>query len=600
MAKRANKADIIEYKPSKYQEAIFDFIEHGEGNLLIEAAAGSGKTWTLVKSIELIPDDKSIIFCAFNKDIVEELRKKTRNVKNIDVMTLHSLGRKVLKYSIPGELLAVQPLKYISYIRNNLRELATKPLKHMSKKVYMTYTDNIMKYVDYGRCYLCDCVEDFEFIRERYNIEDIGDEIDVAIKVLAWGMSNLSEIDYTDMIWLPNVLDVDVKTKYDYIMADECQDINKAERHLILKCFKEGTRLISVGDSNQAIYSFAGSDPASFNELKKLPNTTCMPLSISYRCAKNIVSFANKIVPTMEANNDGREGDVKYEMRLDDVKDGDMMVCRTNAPLIQIYTKLVKEGKKAFVRGKDFGTQLISMVKGTEQKLLNIDCRNDGVFARLYNDLFTTRNSIITQNMVDEIDALRTSNVLNKYDAIKTLEYLSEDILTASELIGKLEHVFNSDNETDGISLSTVHKAKGLEADRVFIIAPSLMPSKSAKKDWEVRQEMNLMYVAYTRAKNHLYFLSEEEIDDSDLTDDYNLTVLRMKEKLVNMALKKTTKSVFTREEAAEMLKKTKPIVLSNNAANTVNITGATVHTSFGDVWKKQTKKTNRRKELLI
>jgi hypothetical protein len=301
----------------------------------------------------------------------------------------------------------------------------------------------------------------------------------------------------------------------------------------------------------------------------------------------------------MEPNGDGREGEVRHDVLLDEVRDGDMMICRNNSPLIQIYVRLLKEGKKAFVRGKDFGKQLISMVKSTEKEVLNVECKNDGVFARLYNDLFTLRNTIMSQNMVDEIDALRTSNVMNRLDAIKTLEYLSEDISTSSELIGKLEGIFKSDDMEDGIALSTIHKAKGLEADRVFIIAPSLMPSKSAKKDWEVRQEMNLMYVAYTRAKNHLLFLSEDEIDDSDMTDDYNLTVLRMKERLVNIALNTTTKKVFTFDEAVDVLKKAKPIVLPSSSGNTVTLDGSKGCSSFGETWKKQVKKSNRRKKIL-
>ena len=63
-----------------------------------------------------------------------------------------------------------------------------------------------------------------------------------------------------------------------------------------------GTRLVSVGDSNQMLYSFAGGDPDSFNALKSIPNTECLPLSISYRCPKNVVEFAKKLVPSIEAN----------------------------------------------------------------------------------------------------------------------------------------------------------------------------------------------------------------------------------------------------------------------------------------------------------
>lgn len=66
-------------------------------------------------------------------------------------------------------------------------------------------------------------------------------------------------------------------------------------------------------------------------------------------------------------------------------------------------------------------------------------------------------------------------------------------------------------DENDAIVLSTVHKAKGLEADNIFIYYPSLMPLKLATKDWEIKTEDNLIYVAYTRAKKTLNFMKEDK-----------------------------------------------------------------------------------------
>jgi superfamily II DNA or RNA helicase len=62
MAKK--KKDDIEFIPSKYQKQIFEYLQHNNGNMVIEAAAGSGKTSTLVQAIKLIPSDKKILFCA--------------------------------------------------------------------------------------------------------------------------------------------------------------------------------------------------------------------------------------------------------------------------------------------------------------------------------------------------------------------------------------------------------------------------------------------------------------------------------------------------------------------------------------------------------
>jgi len=58
-----------------------------------------------------------------------------------------------------------------------------------------------------------------------------------------------------------------------------------------------------------------------------------------------------------------------------------------------------------------------------------------------------------------------------------------------------------------------VHKAKGLEWLRVFILDRDRMPSRWARRDWQVQQEENLIYVAYTRAKEELYFLPSDKID---------------------------------------------------------------------------------------
>jgi superfamily I DNA/RNA helicase len=55
--------------------------------------------------------------------------------------------------------------------------------------------------------------------------------------------------------------------------------------------------------------------------------------------------------------------------------------------------------------------------------------------------------------------------------------------------------------------LSTIHKAKGLENDRIFFLCPELIPSKYATQPWQYEQEANLKYVAITRAKQELIYV---------------------------------------------------------------------------------------------
>ena len=297
------------------------------------------------------------------------------------------------------------------------------------------------------------------------------------------------------------------------------------------------------GDSEQALYSFASSDPESFKRLKELPNTKSLPLSISYRCANNIVNFAQKIVPTIECNNDGREGEIRENVPLSDINDGDMVLCRNNAPLMQVYVSFIKEGKKCFIRGKDIGLNLKNMIKRTDASVLNKNLQDDGVFVRLYDSLFDTINELIGKYNISYSDAIESSIVSNKLDMIKALEILSDDITTSDELIEKISNIF-SDRKKGGISLSTIHKAKGLEAENVYIACKELMPSSMAKKDWEIRQEYNLMYVAYTRAKNVLGFIDDKEFEDLIKNSSETIKDLKAKEAQINYVLKKERKKI--------------------------------------------------------
>ena len=590
MPRKKKEAEKIEYPWSPYQRAIFDYIEHEHGHLVVEAAAGSGKSTTLIKCLDFIPNNDKVLLTAFNTDIVNELKKKTSDRPNVEVRTLHGLGLLFIKKNIPQASAIPEPFKYDSFIKNNIKELTSINTYTLRGREYFRYLDNIKKFVDFGRYYLCQTVRDLDFIEERYGIDTIADEKEVALKVMEWGKNALETIDYTDMVWLPNVLYLKpLGLLFDFIMVDECQDMNKAERELVLKCFKMGTRMMSVGDSSQMLYAFSGGDPESFNALKSIPNTKCLPLSISYRCGKSIVDFAKKIVPTIEAADNAVDGQVVKNVSLDAVKDGDMILCRNNAPLVQIYNEFLKLGKKSFIRGKDIGNNLKAIVKSTKQDELNADCKADGVFVRLYDDLFVSRNKLMEKFGIDAETAMNSPQIQNKLDMINALEILAEGIKTSEEIIEKIDEIFPKRDKKDGISLSTIHKAKGLEANNVFIACDSLMPSKSAKKDWEIRQEYNLMYVAYTRAKHILGFIDEKDFEKFDTSNSNSIAILRRIEYQVNKVLGKTTKVIINEETAKSIVQNAKKIDKKIFTSSTIDF----------NTEKKNTRKVNSFANLL-
>jgi superfamily I DNA/RNA helicase len=513
MGRKKKKVEIKEFSPSKYQKAIFDFIKDGNGNAVVEAEAGSGKSTVLVWSLKYIQEGAKILFTAFNTDIVTELKKKIEDnhiEREVDCRTLHSLGYKMLMENFHYQI-DRQPndFKYRSYIYINIYGLAGDGYAKLSPKNKMKYNDNVIKLVDFGRFNLCQTENDLKDVCYHYHIDCLDDERIVALKVMDWGKRNFRTIDFTDMIWLPNVLNCKpYNTIYDWILADEVQDVSKAERELLLRCTKMSTRMLLVGQKIQSINAFQGSDYRSFEALQKLPNTITLPLSISYRCAKNIVKFANRFSPTMEATEDAPDGEVKFNVPIEEVQDGDMVLCRVNAPLLQMYCELIKLNKPAHILGKDIGSNLIKVINKTKEENLEFDLKRKGVFGKLYNDLFDDIDIVMKRNKISFDMALEDMNISSSYDIIQALEAISFGIKTSKELVEKIEKLF-SDKNQKGITLSTIHKAKGLEADNVYICCPSLLPARSAKEEWEKQQESNLEYVAYTRPRKKLGFLDE-------------------------------------------------------------------------------------------
>lgn len=566
--KRGRKKKIVEpaqimsgFIPSKYQQDIFDFIQHGNGNSVINALAGSGKTSTIVNAVKHIPSTCNALFIAFNKEIVKELEKKLAGVKNVQVKTLHSLGLIMIRRNL-GTNIEIDEYKYRTFIKKNIKQLSSADFDKMTTKLMQQYTDNVIQLCDLGRYNLAQCEKDLLQVSARHDIPIIDDECNAVLNVMKWGRENTTSIDFTDMVWLPYELTLNpIGLQYDYIFIDECQDLNAAQRELFLRCFRRGTRFIAVGDKKQAIYSFAGADAESFAKLQNLPNTTTLPLPISYRCPKKVVNLANQFVDTMECREGAPDGEIVHNVSIKDIHDGDMVLCRTKMPLIKLYMRYLRMGVKSYVRGQDIGLNLLRMVDKTEQIVLNVSLQKDGVFARLYDDLFEERNRLMIKRGMDLEDATLSNQIMNKYDSIKALEILAEGLTSARDLHDRIENVFAE--SADGVCLSTIHKAKGLEANNVYILCKTLMPSRLATQDWEKEQEQNLMYVAYTRAKYKLGFVSETEISPSAGMIDPSaaLTELNYIENKICKLLNKTPQVIMDATEVAQYNLKSATII---------------------------------------
>lgn len=517
---RAKKVNIVKketkdksnFVMSNYQTAIYDTIEHTPSNIVIKACAGAGKTTTIIKALDLIPATKKVLFIAFNTDIVKDIKEKVGTRTNVEIRTLHSLGYKMIAIFLNEHSMKVDSFKYISYIQQNINSLTSHKIESLKKSEKKRYIDNVLQLVNFGRFNLCQTIKDMTELCKIYGIDCVSNEKEIALKVMTWGKNNTSSIDFTDMVWLPIELHMTSNSlKFDFIFLDESQDSNMCEFELIQKTMKMGSRLVIVGDSNQSIYSFAGSSPKVMEKYENLPNTVSLPLSICYRCPKKVIEYVNKKFPdiAIEAAPDAKEGQILYDKHVEDLNQGDTVLCRTNAPLMSVYVSLLKQKKQAFIKGKDIGDNLIKIIKRYGVNEINRDMNKIGLISFMYADLFDYRDKLMVSSNIDCKTASDSGEVAAKLDIINTIEILSEGTNSIDTLIDKIKGIFSDKNE-DGITLSTVHKAKGLTMDNVYICCPSLFEPKKNMQDWEIVQERNLEYVCYTRAKNTLAFMSEE------------------------------------------------------------------------------------------
>ena len=508
------KFEDKEFDASEYQDAIFDCVEHGVGNMIINAAAGAAKTTTIVNCMNIIDKKKKVLFIAFNKDIVETIRKKIGNKPNVKVSTFHSLGFSIFKENTNySSYDIINEFKYKNYIKSHINELTeyeeTNSIGQNNKK---TYISNIINLVDYSRYYMKFKTKEIEEMVAKYKIDIIRDEVAVCQKVLKWGQENIDTIDYTDMIWIPNVLNYTTNIyRYDWILIDEAQDITKAEKQLIDKCNKRGTRVVTTGDREQRINIWCGSDESAIDEFKENGNAKEFRLPISYRCPKKIVEKARQYSDNIVAANNAIDGVIKYNVSKNEPKNGDMVLCRITSPLVELHMHYMRINKKSHLMGfETVRDKYLELINNTNSVTIDkelITC--DGLMPSLYKVLLDKIRNIKEHFGLDDDDAMMHPDVFGIYDAIQGIRVMSEGISTVPELVDKINTIFHGDSD-DAIQLSTVHKAKGLEADNVYILMPSLMPIKYATQDWEKTTEKNLIYVAITRAKKSLNYIEEE------------------------------------------------------------------------------------------
>lgn len=529
-------------------------------HLIVQALAGTGKTTTIIEALKLLKGQpstltpspqqkaiwdciylsaehaKSVCFVAFNKSIAAELQRRVP--PGVDAMTMHAMGLRAItatygKVAVVGHRVDDIIIRILPQFHDIWDLRRKRPgLIPLTKQL-----------VDLCKMNLLDGTEEDCYALLDHHAMDPGEDATVpeAVELVPHVLEACADveadrtIDFSDMIWIPIKNNLTVK-QYDLLFWDEVQDGNRCQQALAKKA---GHRLVLVGDSHQAIYGFAGADSASMKRMElelsgmtndpkdgrcclvpTEPKCVVLPLTVTRRCGKAIVEEARKYVPSFEAHESNPPGIISRR-GLDDkspfcdqttgstvnkttyhsyCQDGDMVLCRMNAPLVSECFKFLKAGRRANIQGRDIGQGLISTVKATKAESVT-----DLVHAlgKWVSDQ-TAKEQAKKHPSVDKITAIE-----DRYDCIMAFV---DGQSSVAGVLNRIEEIFTDSKDSPGIKLSSIHKSKGLESSRVFILETEktrkILGIAKDRGGWQYEQEQNLIYVAITRAISEFVYVS--------------------------------------------------------------------------------------------
>jgi superfamily I DNA/RNA helicase len=263
---------------SAEQKKIFTWFETGEGNLIVRARAGTGKTTTIIAALDFAPEEK-ILLAAFNKTIAQELQSRITNGR-VQAKTLHGLGYSFIrkawgnvsvdtngereinlaKEACPGSITNPNIIRLVGKVCSKVREL--KPFCHNVDDVVDLMTE-------------FDLLPETEMEIDGYDAKRLAG---YALKAVDIAKKRTYTIDFADMIFLPLALGI-VRPWFDMVIVDEAQDMTAPQLEIAIRSCKKTGRIAIVGDDRQAIYAFRGADSGGLDRLKAALRATELGLT---------------------------------------------------------------------------------------------------------------------------------------------------------------------------------------------------------------------------------------------------------------------------------------------------------------------------------
>lgn len=332
-----------------------------------------------------------------------------------------------------------------------------------------------------------------------------------------------------------------VRGQYRHFVVDEYQDVSPAQQYLLDQWLGGRHELCVVGDPNQTIYSFTGATPHYLLQFGRThPGATTVRLVRDYRSTPQVVDVANRVLGDRRRRQSGGvelvaqrpSGPPVQVSAYDDDEAEAAGVASRIARLIQAGTpaREIAVLYRTNAQSEAFEQALADagigyLVRGGERFFSRPDVREALVLlrgnARSMGDVplgEAARDVLSSAGWSPEPPAARGA-VRERWDAMAALVALADDLAATpredgsaarlADLVAELDERASAQHapSVDGVTLASLHAAKGLEWDAVFLagLSEGLMPISLAETDAAVAEERRLLYVGITRAREHLH-----------------------------------------------------------------------------------------------
>lgn len=515
-------------KPTEEQAQICDFVAKERGSLIIDALAGSGKTSTLLMLLARMPQ-RSVLICAFNRRIADELTEKVNQLKaitpslrgmSIHVKTFHAQGLSMIKDHYRH--LQVSSTGTEDILRKAAGEGPGLPFRVKRAAVRLLRTlkeTTATRSVPTSDVVLALGYE-YDIFDKKMSEREAAMTVDIVRDgyLLSLDLERRTTIDYCDMVWAPIVCGLPPKSRYQAVLVDELQDISEPQMTMILNLMAPNGRLVGVGDVHQQIYEWRGSlGSMAWTLAKEKLGVALFPLTMTWRCSKRVVAEAQQIVPKIRAREDASEGSISecpwYAMPKAIGPRSEIptfVLSRNNATILECALYLWRER--------------VHFELNAGKEML------DPLFMLLDNELnLSSQPLFIASVNAWHAKAIAAAEKANSPSAADRFDEQRAMLMTAAQFASpdKIKRLLYDIITPNGanVLLSTVHKVKGLEADRVFLLKQTFgrhkdpLPCKLCEGDGCSRcsdglykpeteqEELNIEYVAITRARHDLIWV---------------------------------------------------------------------------------------------